>query len=141
MALKIKKQIGTSKGIVENTYLRIDSYKIDKNSGTLTIEPNLYSSELSASHAASFVNMGDHFSLPHIPKNFFHITEDIDNTYNFKLTSSYSEEYIENEVTQSRTVSVVDLTPITGSSIFEYAYPKLKEKLETTFGSGSIEDC
>lgn len=141
MALKIKKQIGTSKGIVEDTYLRIDSYTLNKNNGTLSVIPHLYTNQEESKQAIDSIILYGNISNPRINSSFFHITEQIDNQYHFRLTSSYSEEYIENEVTQSRTISVVDLTPITGSSIFEYAYPKLKENLEVVFGSGSIEDC
>lgn len=38
------------------------------------------------------------------------------------------------------TASVVDFSPITGSTIYEFAYPLIKYKLEQSFGEGNIVD-
>jgi hypothetical protein len=127
MALKITKQIGTSKGIVENTYLRIEKYEIDKPTGTLKVSPSLYTSEQSASMFDELVSTIEINSSLYQNFSFTHTTDHIQKDYYFKLTSSLD--------------NTVDLSPIIGSSVFEYAYPLLKEKIETVFGTGSVEDC
>lgn len=41
---------------------------------------------------------------------------------------------------QHYSASVVDFSPITGSTIYDFAYPLIKYNLEQSFGEGNIED-
>lgn len=58
-----------------------------------------------------------------------------------EITSSYWE-YDNEEVSQSieYTASIVDTDLITGSSIYDFAYPLLKYELTSEFGNGNIVD-
>lgn len=47
----------------------------------------------------------------------------------------------EQDVIQTYTGQVADITPISEEGIFTFAYGKLKEKLETLFGENNIQDC
>ena len=137
MALKILNQIGCDQGITNEAYVRINSYRIDKQQGNIELN---YSTFLNADAAKPAINIGIPFQM--------NINQPI---HNIKLNEYFSiplkkdvEEIITNtfnEITTTQTITkqVPDLSILENINVFEFSYSKLKEKLLVSFDE--IEDC
>lgn len=171
MALIINKSIGTSKGITDEGYVRIESFEFRKNLGYLRVYPTLYMNSGAASSASydeyednrpDATNMEWKASSDSVNEVYkFPVTESIVKTREFSRTYLISESIDVmvpdpanpgNEITQSTidyrnetitgseeyTVHLISTNPISSGSIYDFAYPLLKEKLNQEFGSGSV---
>jgi hypothetical protein len=134
MALKINKLIGTNRGITSEGYVRIEKYNINKHVGTLMINVGLYQNQQIAESASlnSYPSPFVIFSSDTPNGTYLSQNVDVKSTYIFPLSSSV-------EVSGSF-VDIIDLSPLESGSVFQFAYPKLKEELELVFGSGTIQD-
>ena len=173
MTLKITKQIGTSRGITSNGYVRIESFEFRKGNGFLRVYPIMYMNEHEAASASR--DLFDEHSPAMLPEEWEAKNFEINEVYTFHLTESQvrSREYLrvesisssvdqmipdpENpgqEITSSYweydsiTISgsedyaadVISVNAITGSSIYNYAYPLLKAELKNVFGDANVSD-
>ena len=173
MALIINKSIGTSKGITDEGYVRIESFEFRKNLGYLRVYPVLYMNEGAASSASydeyednrpDATNVDWKASSDSVNEVYkFPVTESIVKTRDFERTYlvSHSVDVMVpdptnpgTEITQSTidyrnetvsgseeyTVHLISTNPISSGSIYDFAYPLLKAKLNEEFGSGSVID-
>lgn len=167
MALEIQKQIGTSRGITSEGYLRIESFEFRKQTGLLRVNPVLYLNEHHAKSASQ--DLFDEHSPAMLTEEWeaksyevkeqyvFHLTESQVRTRDYLRVETVSEsieqivpdpENPENDITQSSwtydtvnvsgseeyTAEVISTNAITGSSIYDFAYPLLKYEMEQIFG-------
>jgi len=161
MALKITAQIGTDKGITSEAYVRIADYQISKHgSANFRIElfqtqedsvstNNMYSIPSIGGGQARNQQIGDNLWVP--------LTKEVESTRtvqkNVELTTPAVLDEDGNVITpairnfemqdveETYTATVPDLTPLEDGTIFAFAYGKLKEKLVTLFGAENVVDC
>ena len=173
MALEITKQIGTSRGITSNGYVRIESFEFRKQNGFLRVYPIMYMNEHEAASASQ--DLFDEHSPAMLTEEWEAKNYEINEVYTFHLTESQvrQRDYLrvetvsesvdqmvpdpENpgqEITQSYweydtvtvsgsedyTADVISTNALTGSSIYDFAYPLLKAELKTVFGSANVQD-
>lgn len=151
MALKITTQIGTDKGITSEAYLRIADYQVSKY-GSANFRLELFQSQSdSASSPTSILfsgqarnqEIGEYLSVP--------LTKEIEKTRtaqrNVEVDVEATDEapahkvLVMQDVEETYTITVPDLTPLEEIDIFEFAYGKLKAKLEGLFGAENVVDC
>lgn len=167
MALEIQKQIGTSRGITSEGYVRIESFEFRKSNGTLRVYPTLYLNDGAASSASR--DLFDEHSPAMLVEEWEAKSYEVKEVYSFHLTESQvrSREFLrvetvsssveqmvpdpedpENMITQSSwtydtvnvsgseeyTADVITTNALTGSSIYDFAYPLLKTELKEVFG-------
>lgn len=154
MAIKITKQIGTDLGITDEAYLRIVNYNIQKN-GYANFQTQLFLNEEAASEQASLYptpaaggqiarnqQIGDYLNVDlRVPSQSVVYrtvnmpSQSVDESGNITYTN------VETQVSESVTLMIPDFTQAEESNIFEFGYAKLKEKIDTVFGTGSYVDC
>lgn len=174
MALEITKQIGTSRGITSEGYVRIESFEFRKQNGFLRVYPIMYMNEHEAASASQ--DLFDEHSPAmlteeweaknyEIPEHYvFHLTESQVRSREFLRVETVSESVDQmvpdpenpgQEITQSSwtydtiTVSgsedynadVITTNAITGSSIYDFAYPLLRAELSKVFGSDYVQNA
>jgi hypothetical protein len=150
MALKITTQIGTDKGITSDAYLRIADYQVNKY-GSANFRLELFQSQAdSESYTASPFGgqarnqeIGEFLSVP--------LIKEVENTRTVQRSVEVDVEatdevpahktWVMQDVEETYTTNVPDLTPLEGIDIFEFAYGKLKDKLEGLFGAENVVDC
>ena len=154
MGLKITTQIGTDKGITSEAYVRIADYQVNKY-GSANFRLELFQSQEDST--ASVTNgtpmpftpqsknqqIGEFLSVP--------LTKEVEQTRIVQRNVEVDVEPTETDpaikrwemqdVEETYTIIVPDLTPLEGIDIFEFAYGKLKTKLEGLFGADSVVDC
>jgi hypothetical protein len=86
MALKINKQIGTSKGITSEGYVRIESFEFRKQNGFLRVYPVMYLNEGAASSASQ--DLFDAHSPAMLVEEWEAKNYEINDVYTFHLTES-----------------------------------------------------
>lgn len=125
MAIKIKSQIGTDKGITNDAYVRISEYQLSKyGSASFVIE--LYNSKEDADNVDS-----KQYNL--LKAN----NSEIGSSLDISLTKE-----IEEEINGKTIVKVVpDLSSAIGMDIFYFGYSHLKKKLIDIFGKENVIDC
>jgi hypothetical protein len=154
MGLKITTQIGTDKGITSEAYLRIADYQVNKY-GSANFRLELFQSQddsiqsLTSPTPMPFMpqarnqQIGEFLSVP--------LTKEVEKTRTVKKSvevdveatddSPASKTWVMQDVEETYTAIVPDLTPLEGVDIFEFAYGKLKAKLQDLFGADSVVDC
>jgi hypothetical protein len=152
MALKITTQIGTDKGITSEAYVRIADYQISKY-GSANFRLELFQSQIESvvsnsgplSYAPQAKNqqIGDSLSVP--------LTKEVEKTRTAQRSVEVDVEateevpahktWVMQDVEETYTTIVPDLTPLEEIDIFEFAYGKLKAKLEGLFGAENVVDC
>jgi hypothetical protein len=143
MGLKINTTIGTDQGITSEGYVRITNYNINKN-GNLDFRIELFISQ-DESNILSDVNNYRRV-VPALNNEVgtmlsFRLTKVITtNKVIKKIIDDITGEYIDTEVDEDSVEIKADLSLLNDVSIFTYAYAKLKEKLELSFGD-NIADC
>jgi hypothetical protein len=144
MGLKINTTIGTDQGITSEGYVRITNYNINKN-GNLDFRIELFISQ-DESNILSDVNNYRRV-VPAINNEVgtmlsFRLTKEVITTNKVikKIIDDITGEYIDTEVDEDSVEIKADLSLLNDVSIFTYAYAKLKEKLELSFGD-NIADC
>jgi hypothetical protein len=167
MALKITKEIGTDAGITSEAYVRIVNYNINKSGiAHFSLQtfmsqadvPALYVNGPGNSGAVKNNAIGETFEVllqeevietyttmkpvqkeVQIEESIVSINEEGE-TVTELVTKTINQTVME-EVEETRTVYVPDLTLLEGIDIFEFAYGKLSEKLSLEFGESYVVDC
>jgi hypothetical protein len=161
MALKITTQIGTDKGITSEAYVRIAEYQVSKHgNANFRIElfqaqaesviknGNMYPTPIGGMQARN-QEIGDSLWVP--------MTKEVEGTRTVKknveivtpsvfdedgiITTPESRTWEMQDVEETHISVVPDLTPLEDSTIFEFGYAKLKDKLVGLFGAENVVDC
>ncbi len=168
MALKITTQIGTDKGITSEAYVRIADYQISKY-GSANFRIELFQSEEDATPATSYPGMGGGVARnQQIGESLYvALTKQVEETITVKRMVSVQVEFEEEvagpldsdgnptsttvtrtrtemqeqDVEETITKTVPDLTSAEGVDVFEFGYGHLKMKLEGLFGAANVVDC
>ena len=168
MALKITTQIGTDKGITSEAYVRIADYQISKY-GSANFRIELFQSEEDATPPTSYPGMGSGTARnQQIGESLYvALTKQVEETITVKRMVSvqveFEEEAVgpldsdgnptsttvtrtrtemqEQDVEETITKTVPDLTSAEYVDVFEFGYGHLKAKLEGLFGAANVVDC
>lgn len=155
MALKITAQIGTDKGITSEAYVRIADYQVSK-SGSANFRIELFQSQ-----ADTIPTSGSMFSTPMYSSQarnqqigealWVALTKEVEATRTVKKNVEVDVEATEEvpahktwviqDVEETYTTTVPDLSPLESGTIFAFAYGKLKTKLADLFGAENVVDC
>lgn len=168
MAIKITAQIGTDKGITSEAYVRIADYQISKY-GSANFRIELFQSEEDVASPGTpgiYPGMGGGIARnQQIGESLYvAMTKQVSETVTVKRMVSvetseevsvpspveggepttqtvtrYSME--EQDVEETITKTVPDLSSAEGIDIFEFGYAHLKTKLEGLFGADNVVDC
>lgn len=168
MALKITAQIGTDKGITSEAYVRIADYQISKY-GSANFRLELFQSEedvASPGAAGNYPGMGGGMARnQQIGESLYvAMTKQVSETITVKrmVPVETTEEVVvplatadgepttqtvtrhsmeEQDVEETITKTVPDLSSAEGIDVFEFGYAHLKTKLEGLFGADKVVDC
>ena len=168
MALKITTQIGTDKGITSEAYVRIADYQISKY-GSANFRIELFQSQEDATPAGSYPNMGGGIARnQQIGESLYvPMTKQVEETRTVQRMVPVQVEFEEEvpgpldeegnptsttvtrtrietqeqDVEETITKTVPDLSPAEGVDVFEFGYGHLKMKLEGLFGADKVVDC
>lgn len=151
MALKITTQIGTDKGITSEAYVRIADYQVSKF-GHANFRIELFQKEEDKTSintpavgggTARNQQIGEVLWVP--------LTKEVEKTRTVQKSVEVHVEATDTtpehttwemqDVEETYTVTVPDLSPLEEGTIFSFAYSKLKEKLSADFGAEHIIDC
>ena len=166
MALKITTQIGTDKGITSEAYIRIADYQISKY-GSANFRIEMYQSQADATTVAGHYpgplggvarnqQIGESLYVP--------MTKEVTETITVKrmvpvevteeVTTPSAEEggeptvqtvtrmtTEEQDVPETITKTVPDMSGAEEIDIFAFGYGKLKAKLDDLFGAENVIDC
>jgi hypothetical protein len=167
MALKITTQIGTDKGITSEAYIRIADYQISKY-GSANFRIEIYQSQADLTPA---IGAGYPGSYSGVSRNqqigeslYVPMTKEVTETITVKrmvpvetteeVTVPATEEggepttqtvtrhsMEEQDVEETITKTVPDMSGAEGVDIFAFGYGKLKAKLDDLFGAEHVIDC
>ena len=168
MALKITTQIGTDKGITSEAYVRIADYQISKY-GSANFRIELFQSQEDATPAGSYPNMGGGIARnQQIGESLYvPMTKQVEETRTVQRMVPVQVEFEEQvagapdadgnpttttvtrtrtemqeqDVEETITKTVPDLSSAEGVDVFEFGYSHLKMKLEGLFGADNVVDC
>jgi hypothetical protein len=168
MALKITTQIGTDKGITSEAYVRIADYQISKY-GSANFRIELFQSEEDATPATSYPGMGGGVARnQQIGESLYvALTQQVEETITVRRMAPVQVEFEEEvagpldadgnpttttvtrtrtemqeqDVEETITKTVPDLSSAEGVDVFEFGYGHLKAKLEGLFGAANVVDC
>ena len=169
MALKITTQIGTDKGITSEAYVRIADYQISKY-GSANFRIELFQSQEDAAPAGgTFPGMGGGVARnQQIGESLYvPMTQQVEETRTVQrmipVQVEFEEEVAgpldeegnptsttvtrtrtemqEQDVEETITKTVPDLSSAEGVDVFEFGYGHLKTKLEGLFGADNVVDC
>jgi hypothetical protein len=159
MALKITTQIGTDKGITSEAYVRIADYQVSKyGSASFRIElfqaqadsvsNNMYPMPVGTGQARN-QQVGDSLwvamtkeveATRTVQRRVEVVTEAVLDSEGEVITPASSTWEMQ-DVEETYTATVPDLTPLEDETIFEFGYAKLKDKLVGLFGAENVVDC
>lgn len=165
MALKITSQIGTDRGITSEAYVRIADYQISKY-GSANFRIELFQSQEDATPSASYPGMSGGIARnQQIGENLYvAMTKQVTETVTVKrmVPVETTEEVStpspvegeeptiqtvtrhtmeEQDVEETITKTVPDMSGAEGVDIFAFGYGKLKAKLQDLFGEANVADC
>jgi hypothetical protein len=165
MALKITSQIGTDKGITSEAYVRIADYQISKY-GSANFRIELFQSQEDATPSGSYPGMsGGVARNQQIGESLYvAMTKQVEETVTVKrMVSVETTEEVsvpspvegeeptiqtvtrqtmqEQDVEETITKTVPDLSSAEGIDVFEFGYAHLKTKLSGLFGAEHVVDC
>lgn len=168
MALKITTQIGTDKGITSEAYVRISDYQISKY-GSASFRLELFQSQEDSIYTVNQPMMGGGTARnQQIGENLYiALTKEVEETVTVKrmvpIEVEYTEDVLgapdadgnsttttvtktrvdmqEQDVEETITKTVPDLSTAESANVFEFGYGHLKAKLEGLFGADNIVDC
>jgi len=168
MAIKITAQIGTDKGITSEAYVRIADYQISKY-GSANFRLELFQSEedvASPGPAGIYPGMGGGMARNQQIGDSLYVamTKQVEETITVKrMVSVETTEEVtvppttadgepttqtvtrnimqEQDVEETITKTVPDLSSAEGIDVFEFGYAHLKTKLEGLFGADNVVDC
>jgi hypothetical protein len=160
MAIKILVPIGTDKGITSEAYVRIADYQVSKyGSASFRIElfqaqadsvidKNISPSPMGYGMARN-QEIGDSVwvamtkeveATRTVQRSVEVVTEEVLDGEGEVITSASSKWEMQ-DVEETYTSIVPDLTPLEDETIFEFGYAKLKDKLVGLFGAENVIDC
>jgi len=170
MALKITSQIGTDKGITSEAYVRINNYELSKY-GSANFRIEVFQSEEDATGQSGLIpvsvyntaarnqQIGENLNvqlttqvqgtitvkrlMPVEVEYEEEVTEPSDaegNTTTHTVTRTRTEMQ-EQDVEETITKTIPDLSSAEGVDIFAFGYSHLKAKLVDLFGEDNIVDC
>ena len=160
MALKITAQIGTDKGITSEAYVRIADYQVSKyGSASFRIElfqaqadsvtnNGMYPSPMGNGIARN-QQIGDSVwvamtkeveATRTVQRSVEVVTEAVLDSEGEVITPASSTWEMQ-DVEETYTATVPDLSPLEDETIFEFGYAKLKDKLVGLFGANKVVDC
>ena len=168
MALKITAQIGTDKGITSEAYVRIADYQISKY-GSANFRLELFQSEADVASPGApgiYPGMGGGLARNQQVGESLYIamTKQVEEVITVKrmvpventeevsvpspveggepTTQTVTRNIMqEQDVEETITKTVPDLTSAEGVDVFEFGYGHLKMKLEGLFGADNVVDC
>ena len=168
MALKITAQIGTDKGITSEAYVRIADYQISKY-GSANFRLELFQSEADVASPGApgiYPGMGGGLARNQQVGESLYVamTKQVEEVITVKrmVPVETTEEVIvpaataggepttqtvtrnimqEQDVEETITKTVPDLSSAEGIDVFEFGYAHLKTKLEGLFGADKVVDC
>ena len=168
MALKITAQIGTDKGITSEAYVRIADYQISKY-GSANFRLELFQSESDVASPGApgiYPGMGGGLARnQQIGENLYvAMTKQVEEVITVKrmvpvetteevsvpspveggepTTQTVTRNIMqEQDVEETITKTVPDLSSAEGVDVFEFGYGHLKAKLEGLFGADKVVDC
>jgi hypothetical protein len=168
MALKITAQIGTDKGITSEAYVRIADYQISKY-GSANFRLELFQSEADVASPGApgiYPGMGGGLARNQQVGESLYVamTKQVEETITVKrMVSVETTEEVsvpsaveggepttqtvtrnvmqEQDVEETITKTVPDLSSAEGIDVFEFGYAHLKTKLEGLFGADKVVDC
>ena len=137
MALKITTQIGTDKGITSEAYIRIADYQISKY-GSANFRTEIYQSQADLTPASG---AGYPAAYGGVARN-----QQIGESLYVPMTKEVTETVTrhsmeEQDVEETITKTVPDMSGAEGVDIFAFGYGKLKAKLDELFGAEHVIDC
>lgn len=160
MALKITTQIGTDKGITSEAYVRIADYQVSKygnasfrielfqTQADSVVNSNMYPSPMGNGIARN-QEIGDNLWVA-LTKEV-EATRTVQRSVEVVTPASLSEDgtietpesrtWEMQDVEETYTSIVPDLTPLEDETIFAFGYAKLKDKLVGLFGAENVVDC
>jgi hypothetical protein len=171
MALKITAQIGTDKGITSEAYVRIADYQISKyGSANFRIELFQSQEDIAAPGSGIYPGMGGGVARnQQIGESLYvAMTKQVEETITVKRMVPVQVEFEEDvtvpateeggepttttvtrtrtemqeqDVEETITKTVPDLSSAEGIDVFEFGYTHLKTKLEGLFGAANVVDC
>ena len=159
MALKITAQIGTDKGITSEAYVRIADYQVSKY-GSASFRLELFQSQADSISTGMYPmpmgngqarnqQIGDNLwvaltkeveATRTVQRNVEVVTEAVLDSEGEVITPA-SRTWEMQDVEETYTSTVPDLTVLEDETIFAFAYGKLKVKLADLFGAGNVVDC
>jgi len=168
MALKITTQIGTDKGITSEAYVRISDYQISKY-GSASFRIELFQSQDDAAPIGTYPGMGSGTARnQQIGESLYvALTKEVEETTTVQRMVPVEVEYTEDvtsapdtegntttttvtrtrvemqeqDVQETVTKVVPDLSSAEGVDVFAFGYAHLKTKLEGLFGADNVVDC
>lgn len=167
MALKITTQIGTDKGITSEAYVRIADYQLSKY-GSANFRVEIFQTEADAAPVGGMyagpIPGGGSAKNQQIGENLWvALTKQVEETITVKrmipvqvtvetpgppdeegnptTVTSTTTEMQEQDVEETITKTVPDLSSAEDVDIFEFGYGHLKAKLEGLFGAENVVDC
>ena len=168
MAIKITAQIGTDKGITSEAYVRIADYQISKY-GSANFRLELFQSEEDVASPGApgiYPGMGGGMARNQQIGDSLYVamTKQVEETITVKrMVSVETTEEVtvppttadgepttqtvtrnimqEQDVEETITKTVPDLSSAEGIDVFEFGYAHLKTKLESLFGADKVVDC
>ena len=167
MALKITTQIGTDKGITSEAYIRIADYQISKY-GSANFRIEIFQSEEDATPSPMYLGMSNGIARNQQIGDALHIslTKQVEETITLKrmvpVQVEFEEEVVgvdeegnptsttitrtrtemqEQDVEETITKTVPDLSSAESVDIFAFGYSHLKTKLKDLFGLDNVVDC
>ena len=157
MAIKITTQIGTDKGITNEAYVRIADYQVSKY-GNANFRIELFSKQEDIASTDSPMVGGNQARNQQIGENLWvTLTKQVDATRTVKknvevitdavldsngdVVTPASSTWELQDVEETYSKTVPDLSPLETGTIFAFGYTKLKEKLTDLFGAENIVDC
>jgi hypothetical protein len=168
MALKITAQIGTDKGITSEAYVRIADYQISKY-GSANFRLELFQSEADVASPGApgiYPGMGGGLARNQQVGESLYVamTKQVEEVITVKrMVSVETTEEVsvpsaveggepttqtvtrnvmqEQDVEETITKTVPDLSSAEGIDVFEFGYAHLKTKLEGLFGADNVVDC
>ena len=137
MAYQINKPIGTNAGIVENAYIRIGGYDINKN-GNVVFVIDIFKNKESTEVETSYIPSVHPNKLV---SNEIGISVETKMATKVKYTKIITKQVdgVDTEMEEEFTKTVSDLSAFESKTIFEIGYEKLGEKLASLYGQENIE--
>lgn len=162
MALKITTQIGTDKGITSEAYVRIADYQVSKH-GSANFRIELFQSQadsipntgymypaMTGAGQARNQQVGENLwvaltkeveATRTVPRSVEVVTPATVSEEDETIVTPASRTWEMQDVEETYTATVPDLSPLEDDTIFVFAYGKLKAKLADLFGAGNVVDC